>query len=345
MNLKERAGALKKLGNVVHEALVNKSSEHGRILHEAIELAELKNPWFTSENSRKALFAIAGMLENIELLDFEENNYSFSENNPLTVAIIMAGNIPLVGFQDFAHVLVSGHTALCKMSSNDAVLLPVVAELFLEIEPRFSKRIRFAEKIISGFDAVIATGSNNTARYFEYYFSKYPHIIRKNRNSLAVLSGNESINELILLADDVFSYFGFGCRNVTALLVPEKYNLNPFVEAAKKYEHFQLHSKYMNNYDYYRAIHIVNLTQFTDAGFFMLIQSDAISSPPGVLHYQYYRHMDEVKEFLSSNTHQLQCVVSDPEVIQNAVPFGKSQSPAFFDFSDNVDTLRFLSEL
>jgi hypothetical protein len=345
MNLKERAGALKQLGNVVYEALTNKSSEHGTILNEAILQAEMKNPWFTRENIEKALLSIAGMLENIELQDFEKHGYSFSDENPLTVAIIMAGNIPLVGFQDFAHVLISGHTALCKMSTDDDVLLPVIADVLVRIEPRFADSIIFAEKFIRNFHAVIATGSNNTARYFDYYFSTYPHIIRKNRNSVAVLTGNESADELSLLADDIFSYFGFGCRNVSELYVPDGYEFKHFIEACKKYERFTQHTKYMNNYEYYKAIHLVSSTPFTDGGFFMLLKSDQIASPPGIIHYVPYKHIEEVKQQLDLLHEQLQCVVSQSADIGNAIPFGTSQSPGFFDFADGVDTLKFLSEL
>lgn len=345
MNCSQRINAFKTLGKSIEFALSNPDGETGSQLLHAVSEAEKVNPWFVKSHSEQALLAIAAMLKNIEHSDFEKRGYVFSDQAPKTVAIVMAGNIPLVGFQDFAHVLISGHKALCKMSSDDSVLLPVIADLLCRIEPDFSEHIRFSEGKISDFDAVIATGSNNTSRYFEYYFSKYPHIIRKNRNSVAVLTGKESPEDLMLLADDMFSYFGFGCRNVTTLFVPENYEFEKIILAASRYSYFQQHHKYMNNYDYYKAIYIINSAQYIDGGFFILVRSDQIATPPGIIHYITYRDISSVVDAISQLSEQLQCVISESVKIKGAIGFGLSQSPDFFDFADGVDTLKFLDGL
>jgi len=312
------------------------------MVQEAISKAESANPWFIRIHIERALSEIAFMLKNIDPQALH-SNYPDRIDVAKTVAVIMAGNIPLVGFQDFAHVLISGHKIICKLSSDDNVLLPVIADILCEIEQEFKEYIYFENQFIKNFDAVIATGTDNTARYFEYYFSKYPHIIRKNRNSIAVLNGQETNEELEQIADDVFMYFGFGCRNVSFFLVPEHYDFQLFIAASQKYSHFQHHTKYMNNYEYYRAIHIVNATPFVDGGFCMLIPSDKLNSPPGIFHYLQYYSLLEVNEYIDFNFNNIQCIVSVDSIHDAVIMPGNSQSPGFTDFSDGIDTLKFLS--
>ncbi len=346
MEIKQRIHAFFLLGKKLRELIAELEANPNCELAKTMIQAETQNQWFTAEHVKYALSSVSSMLDEKKLIEFGQKYLLDSDHiNPKTVAIIMAGNIPLVGFQDFVHVLLSGNKALCKLSSDDAVLLPFVAQLLIEANPEFEKYIEFATGKIEGFDAVIATGSNNTSRYFEYYFSKYPHIIRKNRNSVAVLSGNETAEQLERLADDVFLYFGFGCRNVSALVVPEDYDFEMLIHVFQKYSHFGNHHKYMNNYDYYRAIFMVNSTPFIDGGFFMLMNSDTIHSFPGIIHYHVYKDISEVRDLVNDRREDIQCIVGDSSEIENVIPFGSAQQPLLDDFADGVNTMNFLSEL
>jgi hypothetical protein len=345
MKAQQRQQVLEKLGVRLKNALSNETSPDYEKLQHCIQQASVFNQWFTIENTKKAIEAISEMLSPESLRSKDITLYNFDTSAPRTVALVMAGNIPLVGFQDLAHVMLSGHNALCKMSSDDDVLLPCIVDMIADIEPRFREKIVFANQHLRDFDAVIATGSNNSARYFNYYFGKYPHIIRKNRNSVAVITGNETPQQLALLASDMFSYFGFGCRNVSALFVPKNYNFSSLIEATAPYSRFADHNKYVNNYEYYRAIHMVNSTPFVDAGFFILIESDIISSPPGILHYSTYNDVKEVENKVSIIEDHLQCVVGIMELGFVDTEFGNTQNPGLYDFADGVDTLEFLSVL
>jgi len=344
MNKMNKLNAFITLGESIHDALNSDSSPYSFELSTAIKNAEKANPWFTEQNIRKALAEISQMLRNI-VADDIFSQYMISPEHPKTVAVIMAGNIPLVGFQDFAHVLISGHRALCRLSSDDAVLLPVISEMLCDIDSDFRQLISFSQSNITEFDAVIATGSNNTSRYFEYYYSSFPHIIRKNRNSLAILSGIESSHDLEGLSHDMFSYFGFGCRNVSALRIPEDFDLHRLISGCEPFRTVLMHHKYQNNYRYYRALFETSKIPYRDCGFFLLTESDTISGPPAVVYYRYYKHMDEVTQEIELMKHEIQCVVSKNPDIEGAVPFGQSQSPGFLDFADGVDTLGFLSGL
>lgn len=318
------------------------SDEAGR-LNDVITRAHSANSWFTSQHIIHALKSLTVMLSELER-PYKKSAIPYS-GNPKTVALIMAGNIPLVGFQDLLHVLLSGHRALCKLSDDDKVLMPYIADILTTHTPELKEYIRFSEATVKDFDAVIATGSNNTARYFEYYFGKYPHIIRKNRNSVAVLTGNESAEELTLLADDIFMYFGLGCRNVSALLLPEGFDMGSLINACQKYSGLGNHTKYMNNYEYYRAIHMVNNTPFIDGGFFILLETDIVSSPPGIIHYQKYGSMEQAVQRISAMNEQLQCIISAEDTIKGSIPPGSSQQPGLFDFADGVNTFEFLGAL
>ena len=234
---------------------------------------------------------------------------------PITILLIMAGNIPLVGFHDMLCVLASGHRLLAKVSSQDKELPLAMGRLIGGIEPAMTQRIEFVEGPALNFDAVIATGSNNSSRYFDYYFGKHPHIIRRNRTSLAVLSGNESKEELTALADDVFAYFGLGCRNVSMLWVPQGYDLEALGEAWQGVgETLRMHGKYMNNYDYQKAIMLVNKVPFTDTGFCMFREDASLHSPVSVLHIQRYKNLNDLQPFLAENRNALQCIVTGLEV-------------------------------
>jgi hypothetical protein len=308
-----------------------------------LEAAKNHNGWFTEDNLKHSCKSWSEALSEENLKKWV-SKYSFSETTPKTVAVIMAGNIPLVGFHDFTSVLMSGNHILVKQSSNDKQLLPLLADYLQHIEPGFKGRIRFSDEVLSGFDAVIATGSNNTARYFDHYFSKYPHIIRKNRNSVAVLTGDETDRELQSLADDIFMYFGLGCRNVSKLFIPVGYDFENFFKAMFSWKDIIQNNKYINNYDYNKAVYLMSGINLLDNEFMLLKKDPGFSSPIAVVFYEYYKNYEAVEKTLLNHTKQIQCVVSKSG-ISGEVPFGCAQAPQLWDYADGVDTLDFLLKL
>ncbi len=351
LDVGERISAFEKLGRFISQYEEDRNDSDLAKLNkyflgefrEAITQAGIFNNWFTIENVHHALQQWSVALKR-ESLEEWVNGYSidhFNNAGEKTVALIMAGNLPLVGFHDFLSVLMSGHKVLTKPSSDDDKLLPLLAQVLVAIEPRFAERITFADGFLRNFDAVIATGSNNSARYFEYYFGKYPHIIRKNRSSVAVLSGNENEEELEELGEDVFRYFGLGCRNVSKVYLPEGFDLNRLFKAFLKYKDVVENKKYGNNYDYNRAIYMMERQPFLENGFVIMKAEKALHAPVSVLHYENYRHLNEVEKELQQSDEQLQCVVSNGTVA-GAIPLGQAQQPRLWDYADKVDTIRFL---
>lgn len=335
MHIEEKIQALSALGKNLH-AIDNDG------LTSLAQRAAQHNPWFTEESIRQALTGIRKMLEYGSLSQWVSYYSNLGNNASKTVALVLAGNIPLVGFHDILSILISGHSALIKLSSKDDVLIPFVLDLLVQTEPRFKTKISFTDQI-KNFDAVIATGSDNSARYFEYYFSKYPHIIRKNRSSVAILQGNESEEELELLGRDIFSYFGLGCRNVSKLYVPEGYALTDLFPRWDAYADIIHHHKYCNNYDYQKAILMVNKTPFYDNGFLLTTASDKLVSPIAVLFYEPYSSFDGLKENLEEQENKIQCIVGS--AAPATVGFGQAQFPEVNDYADRVDTLAFLQSL
>lgn len=338
MTLAERISAFSSLGKTLRDALSGESGIYTTTLTQIIENQHLKNPWFTSDNVRMALNSIARELTE-ENLERWTRDYSGLNNpgKPFRTAVIMAGNIPLVGFHDFLSVLISGNTAIVKRSSKDPELILFIRDLLTGNNKEFNNRIIIAESILPEFDAVIATGSDNTSRYFEQYFGKYPHIIRKNRNSIAILDGTESRGELEALGTDIFSYFGLGCRSVSKIFIPEGYDLSALTAAWGKFSDLGRHSKYANNYDYNKAVSLVNRQKFTDTGFLLLKEDMQVSSPVAVLHTEYYRSREELQMTLNLLKDKLQCIVG-----RDYLRFGNAQSPALWDYADGIDTLEFL---
>jgi hypothetical protein len=313
-----------------------------------IKTVKIHNPWFTEENVRNAIVALADSLTEDRMVEWTANYIDeLSRQKPAkTVAVIMAGNIPLVGFNDFLCVLISGNKFLGKLSSDDKLLLPFVAEVLTAIEPEFVNCIQFTEGQIKIMDAVIATGSNNSARYFEYYFGKYPHIIRKNRNSVAVLTGAETAADLRNLGKDIFAYFGLGCRNVSKLFVPTNYNFEIFFESIFEFQDIINNNKYSNNYDYNRTVYLMkNDPSLLDNNFLLLKKDSSYTSPIGVLFYENYETIEDLNQKIEDEKEQIQCVVSNSLEIKNSVAFGKSQCPTLFDYADGVDTMKFLLAL
>ncbi len=337
MKVEEHVSAFAKLGEYFLKI------ETDANFHEKIISAKKHNGWFTETN---VLYALKSLGESLSKEKLEKwiTDYTLQSPNlqPLTVGVIMAGNIPCVGFHDFLCVLMSGNIIAMKLSSDDKILMKAVAEKLVDIEPRFSDKIIFTEKM-KGMDAVIATGSNNTSRYFEYYFSKYPHIIRKNRSSVAVLSGDETEDQLKGLGKDIFSYFGLGCRNVSKLFVPENYSFNTFFESIYNFNYVIDNKKYANNYDYNRTVYLMNSIPVLDNNFLLLKKDAGYHSPVGVLHYENYADLNSLRERLRMDAAKIQCIVSDS--MKEGVPFGKSQCPQVWDYADGTDTIKFLLSL
>jgi hypothetical protein len=310
---------------------------------EVIGLAKHHNGWFTKENIHFALKGWSEVLTEEKLSEWL-SKYRLEDKQPKTVAIIMAGNIPLVGFHDFLSVLITGNKVLGKLSSNDKALLPLIAKYLIEIEPSLKDKIVFTEERLGSFDAVIATGSNNTARYFEHYFSKGPNIIRRNRNSVAVLTGNETSAELTALGEDIFRYYGLGCRSVSKLFVPLGYDFDSFFKAIYIYNPIIQQAKYANNYDYNKAVYLMSEFKILENGFLMLKEDESYASPIASVFYETYNSSKELKEKLNIEQEKIQCVVAK-NFITNEISFGKTQYPELDDYADGVDTVDFLLRL
>ena len=296
------------------------------------------NGWFTEEMIRKAIGNLGESL-NKENLEQWCDQYTFSKK-PKTIAVIMAGNIPLVGFHDFLCVLLSGNRVMAKMSSEDDKLLPVLAEFLICFYPEVKDFISFSDRNMKGFDAVIATGSNSSFLHFEQYFSKYPHIFRKNRTSIAILDGTESESQLKALGDDIFDFFGRGCRSVSHLLLPRSFEINKVFEHIVHQGAVINNKKYGNNYDYNKAVHLMNQEKLLDNNFVLLKETTLLSSPLGMLYYHFYDDVDEVNSYCEEHKDSIQCRVG-----AGGLPFGTAQFPKLNDYADNVDTMQWLNSL
>ena len=312
-----------------------------------IKDAAIYNPWFTEEFIRYSFGSIVSSLEEEKILRwlsyYPELHREFSHKK--IIGLVMAGNIPLVGFHDVISVVLSGNILLAKLSSKDDKLFPVLREVLCHVYPALETVIEFSDRPLRNIDAVIATGSNNSSRYFEYYFGKYPHIIRNNRNSAAVLTGSESKRELEKLADDIFTYFGLGCRNVSKIFLPKDYDPAIFLEQFEGYSYLYNHNKYANNYNYHRAIFLIDRVQHLDNGFMLLKEDKGYSSPAGVLYYERYDNIEDLRIKLNNDSDKIQCLIASDGIIEGSLPFGESQHPDLWNYADNVDTLKFLINL
>jgi hypothetical protein len=349
--------AFSKLGVYLNQhAIEEKSSEadllslnsiHFESLEECILNEHIHNGWFTEPSIRMAFKAISDSLSNGKLDLWLEMypDLPLSKKDRKIVGTIMAGNIPMVGFHDMLSIIASGHYFLGKLSSKDDRLMKKVVEILCDIEPRFRERIEFTDGYLKNIDAIIATGSDNSSRYFEYYFKKIPYIIRKNRNGVAILSGKESRDELILLGIDIFSYFGLGCRNVTKIYIPKNYDLKILLEALEHYCDLSQHHKYNNNLEYNRSVYLMNLLPFFDNGLVLMKEDTQFASPVGVVYYEKYSQLDNVIEDIQREEKRIQCLVTSIKDIKNSVLPGQSQSPELWNYADGVDTMKFLKEL
>lgn len=336
LTTKQRLDAFAKLGAILSEP----DEDLMRLIHSAGQF----NAWFTPESTAHAVKAIAEMLNRPDLEKWIGDKERSEQNKPYSIGLILAGNIPLVGFHDILCVLATGNKALIKLSSQDKKLIPYILQKLADIEPSFKSQIEYIDRLID-FDAVIATGSNNTSRYFDYYFSKVPHVIRRNRNSVAILNGKESDVELTKLGHDIFDYFGLGCRNVSKIYVPKGYDFKEFFEGIENFKPIIDHHKYNNNYDYNKSIFLVNLDKHLDNGFLLLKEDERLASPLAVLYYQEYDDVRMLEQELIEKAAEIQCVVSGKKLEVETVSFGESQKPRLWDYADGVDTVAFLRSI
>ena len=347
-NHKERVKAFIKLGEFFREyceinkkdpADTSKQLWHAK-LNDAVILAGHKNGWFTKENIIYALNNWGNLLNKANLEQWL-SNYDITKNKHKTVALIMAGNIPLVGFHDFLSVILSGNKAVIKLSSNDAILLPFIASYLLQEMPSLKDEIEFTENTLKKFDAVIATGSDNTSRYFEHYFGHKPNVIRKNRNSIAIITGKESKEQLMALGEDIFRYYGLGCRSVSKVFVPKGYKFDNFFEAIFDYNPIINQAKYANNYDYNKAVYLMSEFKILENGFLMLKNDESYASPIATLFYEEYSSINEIKKRLLTDVEKIQCVVANG-ILEDEIKFGQTQKPSLTDYADSIDTVEFL---
>jgi hypothetical protein len=323
------------------------NQKHFETFSSVVDREHVINPWFTRTNVIRALSGIARMLETETLMKWLDAypDTTISDVKGGLVGVVMAGNIPLVGFHDMMCVMASGHHMLAKTSSKDDRLPKAMLDVLASLDPALVKNVHLTNEQLRGIDVLIATGSNNSARYFEYYFRAIPHIIRKNRNGVAVLTGEESGEDLMGLGDDIFTYFGMGCRNVTKIYIPEDYDLTVLMGHLDRYQDLYQHHKYGNNVDYYRSIYIMNRIPLLDNGVILLKEDTAIASPVGVVFYERYSDIGRVQDQLADRKEEIQCVVSVQPEFSGAIPPGSTQDPMPWDYADGVDTLRFLTEL
>ena len=344
MNLNDRIELVSELGQFFKKYLDtnydNTNDDKLIAFEKTIQQGKLNNPWFTDQNMKVNLSYWAEKLNKYDLTQWM-NNYDTMNVSSKSVAIIMAGNIPRVGFHDFLSVFLCGHNSIIKLSSNDKHILPFLTNLMISINNELSKKIIYIEGKLQGYDAVIATGSNNTSRYFEYYFKNKKSIIRKNRNSIAVLDGSENEDDLSLLGDDIFTYFGLGCRSISKLYVPENYCFDLFFNSIFKWNDLINSHKYANNYDYNKAIYLMSEYKFFDNGFFMVKKGSELYSPISTINYEFYNDISTLKQKIKADDKDIQCIVSNTE-IENKINFGETQKPSLSQYADNIDVVEFL---
>jgi hypothetical protein len=341
MTIQQRIEAFIELKNIISSNILVPTP----LFEDVMKRAEAQNPWFTKQNILLAFESICDMLEPHNLYAWIEK-YTFQKNNTKTVALILAGNIPVVGFHDVLCVLMSGHRLRVKLSSKDTVLMTYILQTLQAIEPEFTNKIYLEPHIVKDFDAIIATGSTNSSRYFEYYFTKYPHIIRKSRNSIAVITESDTIEQYTAIGNDIFNYFGLGCRNVSKLYVPHNFKVEMFFEAIEQFNYVATHTKYMNNYEYNKSIYLVGNQSHYDNGFVLLKEDNAISSPLAVVYFEKYMNFAHVQKYVETIQDTIQCIVSTRNDFykKNVLP-GCSQRPAVWEYADDIDTMEFLLQI
>ena len=340
MNINERTELISEIGeflkNYLDEKYDNKKDDNLIEFEKVIKKAQSNNSWFTDENIKINLTYWSKKLIKTNLNQWL-SKYNFKDTPRKNIAIIMAGNIPLVGFHDFICVFLAGHNSIIKLSSNDKYLIPFLLNLV-----KFpSDRVVYLDGMLKDYDAVIATGSDNTSRYFEYYFKNKQSIIRKNRNSIAILDGNETDEDLKSLSHDILTYFGLGCRSVSKLYVPKDYNFDSFFNSIFGYKDLINNHKYANNYDYNKAIYLMSEYKFLDNGFFMIKEGKEMHSPISTINYEYYDNISHLSEKIKQQAENIQCVVSNIK-FEGRIDFGETQNPSLNQYADNIDVMNFL---
>lgn len=340
MQIKEQLAAWNQTVEILSQLIEGQNDNEWRAdFDKMLFQTEISNPWFTKEQVLIALNGICHILEKSSLEKWM-NSYEINSGKPFDVGIIAAGNIPMAGFHDFLCVLASGNRAVIKLSGSDQYLIPFVARIFCSFIPDMASMFEMASRL-NDVDAIIATGSNNTSRYFEYYFGKKPHVFRKNRNSAAILRGDENEFDFLLLGKDIFTFYGMGCRNVSKLYVPEGYSFNSLFENIASFGSLMQHNKYMNNFDYHQALYLLDRQLFLTNNFLIILEEKALASPVGVLHFEYYAGEAELQSKLELVQDELQCLVSK----KGPVLPGRTQMPAIDDYADGVDTMAFLQSI
>ena len=336
--LEDRIKSIEKLGYFLAD--ISENNIHYDAFFKVLDQAQIQNGWFEKKSCLNAIRSWGEALQPHKVSQWIDS-YTIHENNsPKTIAIITAGNIPLVGLHDIISTWVSGHIAMVKCATRDTILIPYI----VSTDPQFQSLTNFSDGQLENFDAVIATGSNNAARYFDYYFSKYPHIIRKNRNAIAVLNGKETQADMMGLGRDILQYYGLGCRNVSKLYVPKDFDLNLVFGGLFPHANVIEMNKYANNYDYNKAVYIMSEFNFLENGFFMLREHKAISSPIATANYEFYDDLNILKKQLKDQQEDIQCIISNID-IEGCINFGDAQRPALWDYADRVDTMDFLLSL
>ncbi|MBO4739934.1 MAG: hypothetical protein J5606_10310 [Bacteroidales bacterium] len=341
MNIQDRINAFRQLGRQLR-IFLKEEQNNPNLLH-IIDNEQYANSWFTPFFVRHRLQSIAACLTEQQMQIWLKDYKNLPNHQPKTIGVIMAGNLPLVGFHDFLSVLMVGDRLVAKLSSQDKHLLPAIAQMLIAIEPRFEQQIVFTEGRIGHIDKVISTGGSNSAKYFAYYFKNIPSIIRSHCNSVALLDGTETEEDLDHLADDIFLYFGLGCRSVSKIFVPQNYNFEKLFKAMDKYKpQMAQHHKYLNNLEYQKTMHLINMIPFLDQGLLVVKECPDMASPIAVLHYEYYQNKEQTIKNIFSLGDKLQCAVGNNNVHQRLIPFGKAQYPALNDYANDIDTIAFL---
>jgi|TARA_B110000495_G_scaffold96150_1_gene83165 hypothetical protein len=345
--LYNRIKAFEKLGILFSNKFTENSSKESEYwtseLDKAIDLAYKYNTWFTEDSVKKALNEWSKQLNYNSLKNWTDQ-YKIEDKSEKKIAIIMAGNLPLVGFHDLLCGLIMNFHCIVKLSSDDKILIPFIVEYLDSIVPGIKNQVKFTTNPIKDFNGVIATGSNNSFKYFEYYFGNYPNLLRKTRHSIAVLDGKETEMDLKKLGNDIFTYFGMGCRSVSKLLVPKGYDFDLLFNALFDFKEIINHNKYVNNYDYNKAVYLMSEQKFIENGFIILKEDEKLGSPIGCLFFEYYENPKDLNAYISDIKDSLQCVVSNLNIL-NSTSFGSSQSPKIDDYADNTNTLDFLLKI
>lgn len=345
--LYNRIKAFEKLGILFSNKFTENSSKESEYwtseLDKAIDLAYKYNTWFTEDSVKKALNEWSKQLNYNSLKNWTDQ-YKIEDKSEKKIAIIMAGNLPLVGFHDLLCGLIMNFHCIVKLSSDDKILIPFIVEYLDSIVPGIKNQVKFTTNPIKDFNGVIATGSNNSFKYFEYYFGNYPNLLRKTRHSIAVLDGKETEVDLKKLGNDIFTYFGMGCRSVSKLLVPKGYDFDLLFNALFDFKEIINHNKYVNNYDYNKAVYLMSEQKFIENGFIILKEDEKLGSPIGCLFFEYYENPKDLNAYISDIKDSLQCVVSNLNIL-NSTSFGSSQRPKIDDYADNTNTLDFLLKI